>query len=35
MFDRLVFRISEELPALVFTALTFAFGWALLAGWIR
>jgi hypothetical protein len=34
MLDRFVFRISEELPAIVFTALAGAFGWAVLAGWL-
>jgi len=34
MFDRLVFRISEQVPAIVFTALAGAFGWALLVGWL-
>ena len=34
MLDRFVLRISEELPAIVFTALAGAFGLALLAGWL-
>ncbi len=32
MFDRFLFRFSQEIPALSFTAFAFFFGWALLAG---
>src|SRR5687768_1182882 len=34
MLDRFLFRVSEQIPAVVFTALAGAFGWALLAGWL-
>jgi hypothetical protein len=34
MFDRFVFRISEQVPAIVFTALAGALGWSLLIGWL-
>jgi hypothetical protein len=34
MLDRFVFRLSEELPAIIFTSLAGAFGWAVLAGWL-
>jgi hypothetical protein len=33
MFGQFVFT-SEKVPAIVFTALAGAFGWALLAGWL-
>jgi hypothetical protein len=34
MFDRLIFKFSEELSAITFTVLAFVFGWALLAGYL-
>jgi hypothetical protein len=34
MFNQFIFRVSEKLPAIVFTALAGAFGWALLARWL-
>jgi hypothetical protein len=32
MFGRVVFRFSQELAAILVTALAFVAGWALLAG---
>jgi hypothetical protein len=32
MFERLAFRFTQQLPAIVLTALAFAAGMALLAG---
>jgi len=32
MYERLMFRFSQELPAILLTALVFICGWALLAG---
>jgi hypothetical protein len=34
IFNQFIFRVSEKVPAIVFTALAGAFGWALLAGWL-
>jgi hypothetical protein len=32
MYEWLMFRFSQELPAILLTALVFVAGWALLAG---
>jgi hypothetical protein len=32
MYERILFRLSQELPAILLAALAFICGWALLAG---